>query len=50
MWNEERYRGRNRVARLIDRVKQFRRVATRYEKLAANYLTMLTIAAIVLWL
>jgi transposase len=30
--------------------QQFRRVATRYEKLAVNYLTILTIAAIVIWL
>jgi transposase len=38
------------VERLINRLKQFRRVSTRYEKLATNYLTMLTIAAILLWL
>jgi transposase len=31
-------------------LKQCRRVATRYEKLAANYLAMLTLAAIRLWL
>lgn len=48
--NKERHRERNRVERLINRLKQFRCVDTRYEKLAANYLTMLTIAAIVLWL
>ena len=44
------YRQRNRVERAINRLKQFRRVATRYEKRAENYLAMLTIAAIVLWL
>ena len=44
------YRMRNRIERLIDRLKQFRRVATRYEKRAENYLAMLTIAAIILWL
>lgn len=44
------YRQRNRVERLINRLKQFRRVATRYEKRAANYLAMLTLAAILLWL
>ncbi len=44
------YRERNRVERLINRLKQFRRIATRYEKRAANYLAMLTIAAITLWL
>jgi transposase len=43
------YRERSRIERLINRLKQFRRIATRYEKRAANYLTMLTIAAITLW-
>ncbi|PSO68151.1 MAG: IS5/IS1182 family transposase, partial [Cyanobacteria bacterium QH_6_48_35] len=31
-------------------LKQFRRIATRYEKYAQNYLTMLTLAAILIWL
>lgn len=31
-------------------VKQYRRIATCYEKRAANYLAMLNIAAILLWL
>jgi len=44
------YRERNRVERLINRLKQFRRVATRYEKLAASYLAMVTIAAVLMWL
>lgn len=44
------YRERNRVERLINRLKQFRRIATRYERRAANYLAMLTIAMILLWL
>jgi transposase len=44
------YRKRNVVERLVNRLKQFRRIATRYEKRASNYLAMLTIAAIVLWL
>jgi transposase len=44
------YRARNRVERLIGRCKQFRRLATRYEKLAENYRAMWVIAAIVLWL
>ncbi len=50
-FDREIYRTRNRVERLINRLKQFRRVATRYEKRAENYRAMLTIAAIVLlWL
>jgi transposase len=44
------YRERNRVERLINRLKQRRRVATRYEKRAVNYLAMVTIAALLLWL
>ena len=43
------YRERNVVERLINRLTQWRRVATRYEKRAANYLAMLTVAAILLW-
>jgi transposase len=44
------YRLRNQVERLINRLKQYRRIATRYEKRAENYHTMLRIAAIMLWL
>ena len=43
------YRERNVVERLINRLKQWRRIATRYEKRAANYQAMLTVAAILLW-
>jgi hypothetical protein len=39
------------IERTINRLKGWRRVATRYEKREANYLAMVTIAAIVLlWL
>ena len=44
------YRTRNLMERLIDRLKHFRRVATRYEKRAENYEAMLKLAAITLWL
>ncbi len=44
------YRLRNRVERRINRLKQFRRVATRYEKRAENYAAMWILAAITLWL
>jgi len=49
-FDRDAYRERNRVERLINKLKQFRRIATRYEKRAANYLGMITIAAILLWL
>jgi len=44
------YRQRNRIERLINRLKQQRRIATRYEKRAVNYHAMLTIGMIKLWL
>ena len=44
------YRERNVVERTINRLKQSRRVATRDEKRAANYLAMLTIAVALRWL
>ena len=44
------HRGRIRVERLINRCKQFRRLATRYEKRAENYRAMWVIAAVLLWL
>ena len=49
-FDREAYRRRNLVERLIGRLKQFRRIATRYEKRAVNYLAMVTIGMIRLWL
>lgn len=48
-FDRQLYRLRNLVERLINRMKQFRRIATRYEKRAANYAAMVTVAAIYLW-
>jgi transposase len=42
------YRERNQVERTINRLKGFRRVATRYEKRAVNYVAKVKVAAIVL--
>jgi len=44
------YRERNRVERLINRLKQHRAIATRYEKLKETYHALVTIACILLWL
>ncbi len=49
-FNRGLYRERNRVERLINRLKQYRRIATRYEKYAVNYMAMLMLGAIRLWL
>jgi transposase len=44
------YARRNVVERCINRLKQWRGLATRYEKRAGNYRAMLVLASIVLWL
>jgi len=38
------------VERMINRLKQFRRIAIRYEKRAENYRAMWGIAALLQWL
>jgi transposase len=40
------YRARNRVERFFNKIKQCRRVATRYDRLAANYLAFVQLASI----
>lgn len=44
------YRRRNLVERLVGKLKQFRRVATRYDKLNAHYLAFVQIASVMIWL
>jgi transposase len=39
------YKLRNKVERLINRLKQFRRIATRYEKLACTFLGLIQLVA-----
>jgi len=48
--DEHLYAQRHLVECCFSRLKQFRRVATRYEKTARNYLAVVAVAAIVLWL
>ena len=48
--SEAAYKGRNVVERRVGRLKRMRRLGTRYEKLAANYATMLTLGMSVLYL
>ncbi|WP_238858237.1 IS5 family transposase [Faunimonas pinastri] len=44
------YRERNLIERFFSKLKHFRRVATRYDKLAANFLAMVQLASMRLWL
>jgi transposase len=45
-----RYQDRNRVERLFNRLKQFRRIATRYDKTVLSFLGFLHLAAARIWL
>jgi transposase len=44
------YKRRNVVERCINRLKQWRGLATRFEKRALNYRAMVVLASIVIWL
>jgi transposase len=48
-FDRETYKNRNTVERCINRLKQWRGIATRYEKTATIYLAGLHIAGIFLW-
>jgi transposase len=43
------YRDRNLIERMFCRLKDYRRVATRYDKLARNFLATAILAATVIW-
>ncbi len=44
------YRERNRVERLVGRMKRWQRVATRYEKRASHFAAVVTVVAVLEWL
>ena len=45
-----RYKARNLVERFFNRLKQFRRLATRYDKLACRFNAFLLLACVYIWL
>lgn len=49
-FNPYLYRSRNLVERFFNKIKQCRRIATRYDKLAVNYLAFIKLASIRIWL
>ena len=48
-YDERAYRQRNLIERMFARLKDFRRVATRYDKLVRNFLAGALIVAAVIW-
>lgn len=49
-YSRRKYRQRNLVERCINKLKQFRHIATRYDRIAHNYLAFAKLAATRLWL
>ncbi len=49
-YDRERYKDRNLVERFWHKLKQYRRVATRYEKTAQNFLAFVHVASIMVLL
>jgi transposase len=49
-YDREVYRERNKIERLFGRLKQCRRIATRYEKTARNFMAFLHLASAMIWL
>lgn len=49
-FSKQLYRERNLIERFFSKLKHFRRVATCYDKLAANFLAMVQLASMRLWL
>lgn len=50
-FDAEIYKDRNKIERFFGRIKaSFRRIATRYEKTARNFLAMIKLASVRLWI
>jgi transposase len=48
-WTKAIYRQRNHVERFFNKLKQYRRIATRYDKLGATFLAFVQLAAVRIW-
>lgn len=49
-YDRELYKERNFIERLFNKLKNFRRIATRYDKTASAFLDFIHIASIIIWL
>lgn len=50
VYDAQLYKERNSIERFFNKLKHFRRVATRYDKLLANFMGFVKLAAIAIWL
>jgi putative transposase len=48
-YDAQAYRERNKIERMFCRLKDFRRIATRYDKLADNFLSAVHLVAAITW-
>jgi transposase len=48
--DEVLYRERNRIERCFNKLKHFRRIATRFDRRAVHFLGFLCLAAVMLWM
>ena len=49
-WKKSIYRQRNLVERFFNKLKNFRRIATRYDKLGATFFAFVQLASVRIWL
>lgn len=49
-FDKQQYRNRNVIERFFARIKQFRRIATRYDKLASRFQSFFALVASIEWL
>ena len=49
-WKKAIYRERNLVERFFNKLKQFRRIATRYDKLGATFFAFIQLASVRIFL
>ena len=49
-YDADLYKERNIIERFFNKLKQFRRIATRYDKLLVNFMGFVKLAAIAIWL
>jgi transposase len=49
-YSKELYKRRHHVENFFQRLKRYRRIGTRYEKLARNFFAMVCLAATLIWL